>query len=279
MNKTLFTILSLISISINAQQYVEPTYIEIPTNTIKYEMDGKLKHFTVYNFYINSIPESIGDYKIYIKSNKEDIDNKIYPRKESLKSKGLNDEEIDFILNHYYIDDIYENYPIIGLEADQIEKYLAWKVEYIGFQILASNNIANEESLPYTEFYKMYKDSINIPCQVNLIIPIEEYLISAHDYTKRNQKKKTIQNKENEHFTQISILNRFDLYPVQQYNLTDTDIYKKLDEIIKIVPRRGHEIPNDKKVIAISNNEQNKYITKFDNALFKPWRTSQIKLK
>lgn len=283
MTKFVLILVCFVHFQLIGQQHVEPDFIEIPTRTIKYEIDKTKRHVTIYGFYIDPIPESLGNYKIYIS---EIIDSaldikreSIYPKVSVLLSNGLNAKEINFILDEYFIEEKYDDFPLIGLDIDQIEKYLKWKTDKIGFEILKQLNIKKIDSLSYADHYKIYKDSFGIPVQVDLLMPIEGHLVSAFEFIKANRDKINI-DYEN-HSTQVQIrdplLTRLNIKPVSSYNLLNQSTYELLNELVKTVQKDKTEYQSS--LISIAGGKKSKYKLASERLILKPWRIWHVKLK
>jgi len=274
----------LISTGISGQQHIESDMLEIPTKTIQYKINKSEINVRVSDFYINRFPESMKQYKLYLKEHDSlNILDKSehFPKEINLQIIGLDKDEIDFIRNEYFIMKEYNDYPIIGLDHSQIKLYLEWKTENIREQVLNKLNIHNPKSLTYLELLKENGHKGNIPLQTDFGIPHEVQIISAFKEMKKPDQKNELSNKREAKLVhkKHKILKRLKIKNIYEYDLSKLKLYKKLDELIldsKVKDKKGIQ---EMELKSICSKSKNKYTSSTNpNQIIKPWRVLNIKI-
>lgn len=266
----------LISIQIiGQQQNVEPELLEVERKTLRYKINNANRTVTVTDFYMSRFPESVKEYKLYLfelDSLGVFDENEHLPRAESLRTIGLKQDEVDFIRNEYYVEEAYGQYPIIGLDYAQIQLYLEWKSEYVRKRILKDLGIQNPDHLTYIEILEKYKNEIDIPMQVDFLIPHEEILISAFTGMGRyHGKLDAIDMGAIESIKENTVFKRLNLKHIFEYDLTNVKQYDKLDELIL----QGMEMELDN-IHSVGKNNYTK--SNNPNQILKPFRVWNINI-
>ena len=274
----------LFSTGINGQQHIESDMLEISTKTLHYKLNKSERNVTVQSFYISRFPESMQQYKLYLKEldslNILDV-NEHFPKQINLQKIGLDEKEIDFLRNEYFVKVEYDDYPIIGLDYGQILSYLDWKSDAIGKQVLKRLNIPNPKSLSYLELLKKNAHVTDIPIQTEFLIPLEFQLVSAFNTMQEQDQAHKLSNKKRSRLTneEHEILKRLKLKNIFEYDLSEIKKYNKLDELIlerKENPKNGLQLLELK---SICSRSENKYSSKIDSKqILKPWRVYNLKI-
>jgi len=265
------------------QQAIDPYMIEIPKNKIKYYNDG-IKAAEVANFYISQYPESVEQYKVYLRYLEEEdrtIEfNNALPKIENLKKCFLSPDVIQFIRGEYLKNEVYNQYPIIGLDLEQIEDYLNWKINTFGKHIFSINGYDIKDQ-SYADLMQKHRDTINFKYPISYKIAFDIHLISALESIKNgssiipndiDQFPTILRRKANLNHKKVKnkILDNLNICNIYKYDLLRKNKYKNIKETIL-------GIDNFKLKVIKRKKGKSKI---FDSALkfIRPWRTSGLKI-
>lgn len=178
-------------IHVHSQKFIYLGMIGIPKRKFSY-FDSKTQKYstaTVQKFYINEFPESIGQYQKYLAALKQtDSDEEwedALPREKNLQVINLTTSQIEFLRNAYFLSGAFLDYPIIGLEYDQIRKYLEWKFENSIQDYLLSHHIQKPDQLSAGEFWYKQMDSLRLDRHSEYLLPLEAILFSAFQFKQK----------------------------------------------------------------------------------------------
>lgn len=277
--------LFLLVSTVIGQQIIDPYMIEIPTNKIKYYNEG-IKSVEVNTFYISQFPESVEQYKIflnYLEKKDKIIELKnALPKTENLKKCFLSSEEIHFIREEYLKNEIYNHYPIVGLDFEQINTYLNWKIDTFGTHVFSINGFDIKDQ-SYFNLMENHRDTIDFTTPISYKIALSIHLISAlkskingtslipnyySEYpdilrTEVNLNYKNVKNK---------ILKKLEISNICEYDLLRKNKYKNIRETI---------LDLDDNKLKIMRSNKGKKIRIIDSAsiFIRPWRMSVLKIK
>ena len=227
--------------SCKSNQFVNKNMVEIPDRKIAFTLDGKKYNYTVLSFYMSQYPETNLEYKTYLNSLSEDEKNEALPKKEFLTKRDLSSAQITFLVHEYYQSNAFNDYPIIALNKDQIDKYLEWKSEVAGKSILTQKGIEFDSTMTYFELVQQQKVKKGL-LQPKFLVLVDSQVISAGEfmYLQGNQMKTTPGQDENINRMIRSLgirkVEHYDLKTVPKfeelvYNPIDTaDQYKSIHE-------------------------------------------------
>jgi len=228
------------SCSMYSQQHVESYMLEIPKQVIQYKIDGDERRVTVNDFYISRFPESIGQYQEFLDQLPSDLINEALPHRERLKSMNIRVDLIEFLINEYFVSKDYRSYPVVGLDYEQINRYLKWKTDTVGKRVLKEMGIEYNDEYSYLEVIRSLDNSISRPIQVEFHMPTESCVISAHNFRSRYNDEVQIKKSESTKLN-YKYLKKLKLKPIHEFDLKDTDHYNRMDELIYHVDQRFDE--------------------------------------
>lgn len=248
-------------------QYVNNDMLEVPKQKLHYILDGEKKDVEVYPFYISTYPESNKQYKNYLHSLSSNDKANALPKLKFLKNSDLNKLQINFLIDEYYLTDNYDNYPVIGLNKEQIKRYLDWKTDKIGKEILARNKIEFNPDKTYLEIVREGKIKQKY-LQVGFNVLLPEQAISARYYLKSKisvEKNTAPYNKSENDILKSLGIKEVGFYKIDKIRQTRELIYNQLDSITFYK--------------SIHQKNQNTFEINQNSNILVPLRTWHIKVK
>lgn len=243
----------LTSMRIVGQQIVDDNSLLVPTTgvtTINTE-NSKRSKVRVCSHIVGRYVESNYQYLVYLNDIKAISDSSYYnalPQKEYLSLIGLTAEDIKFFTEQYLFEEVYRDYPIVGLDYAQIDDYFKWKSGEFVFAYLEYTNLyRRKENAPIT-ISDYLDDGGEIPAPITSYrIPLEEEALSniKSGYRRLAKRVEIIDKdfitwiKNNKKYNHLSIatlsgkvvaneyIKKYDLAPSKYYDL------KKIRSIIK----------------------------------------------
>ncbi len=243
----------LFSSAVFGQPETLANMVRTPKATLDHDyLRDKDTNITVSSHYAAKYVESNYQYRQYlnylIENKKDSLLAIAQPNTEIWKDTKLKNHEKEYLKQHYWVDKIFDGYPVLGLDYYQIDNYLRWKTKILNgaYQLFLGN--INLEYLESNEF-DIIKELKADPEKWKklgffpfLRLPIFHELAVSHQFGGRQSHVNDIDKpfskwlSENKKF-------RFLVYEPEPYLLVSPSIHKKLNKL-GIVPVTYSNINN-----------------------------------
>ncbi|MEO1258075.1 MAG: hypothetical protein AAFZ15_04735 [Bacteroidota bacterium] len=190
----LILISSFIAMEITSQTIAPPFMQYFPFSTVdrNFYKKNKKSEYAISSFYAAPYVESNSQYRQYLlflkSTNQDSLLNLAMPNKHIWDELKLTKEEKSYLKENYWVNDFFDDYPVLGLNYSQINRYLYWKTNLLISAYLVFKNKHEKYKLKhgYVDFLKIRK---NNPKELFKVINYRELnagtiskLAVAHEY-------------------------------------------------------------------------------------------------
>lgn len=127
-------------------QETPPDMVLVEGRIIPFSLENE-EADTLNNFYISKYEETNGQYLAYVQYIKKYYSDATYksvlPDTTVWRNEDFTQEEKDILVNNYFRDPLYKNFPVVGVSPKQIERYAWWKTDRINEFILVREGLFN----------------------------------------------------------------------------------------------------------------------------------------